>query len=57
MRVLVDEIPGSDCDCIFRGWALHRECLFGDGECKLYDSNEECPYLKLADTPIKMELT
>lgn len=47
MRVLVDEIPGQDCDCIFRGWELHRECLFGDGKCKLYDDNEECPYLRL----------
>lgn len=57
MRILVDEIPDSECECAFRGWELNRECLFGDGKCKLYDGDKECPYLKLADTPIKIELT
>ncbi len=48
MRILVDEIPESECECTFRGWEFNRECLFGDGKCKVYES--ECPYLKLIDT-------
>ena len=57
MKVLVDSMPQTTCDCLFaREYMYHGEdCVTcklsksGEDECCL-SYNEECPYLRALDS-------